>query len=117
MSCPSNYINASACPPGTSYVCCEVPTKQNSELWDLEEGAPQVWRLFRPRYCENKTYLDSVTAKVPRTYAPKRDFKHLAQKVEVEIGRSSENIIWNKGHYSQKTKLLRKFYKTFHNSP
>ena len=114
MSCPGNYINASACPPGKSYVCCEVPTKQNSELWNMgKEGAPQVWRsLFELGIVKNKTYLDSVTVKVPRTYAvPKRDFKHLAQKVEVEIGRLSENIIWNKDALFSKNEIIEEVLK------
>lgn len=69
-STPGGYVEAAACPPGQSYVCCEATTEVGSELWENPEPfADIIWQeLMQHNIVKGEKPLDLLQVKVSSTY-------------------------------------------------
>lgn len=107
-SIPGGYIKASPCPPGLSYVCCEVPTSKGSKIWqEGEAGAEKVWKsLAHYEIVRGNKPVETMTVNAPQTFVlPRRNHPELVDQISRQIG-EHERIVWNRTPTFSKNEII-----------
>ncbi|MBL91647.1 MAG: hypothetical protein CMH56_07515 [Myxococcales bacterium] len=104
MSIPTNYGHRNA-PDGKGYLCCEVPTPLDSELWDNSENlADRLWEEARAMgLVKDQPYDDYWTIKTPVSYkVPKKGYEAELERTLKKIPFHQEILGCGDWEYSKK---------------
>ena len=90
-SVPGGYVEASACPAGQSYICCEVPTVRDSAVWQSPDAyAERVWQeAVAYGVVNGGEPRDQLVVPVPATYKlPKLGYSEQCQALlsQLDLG-------------------------------
>ena len=104
MSIPTNYGEKNA-PDGKGYLCCEVPTPLDSELWANSENlAERLWEEARAMgMVKDQPYDDYWTIKTPVSYkVPKKGYEAELERTLKKIPFHEEILGCGEWEYSKK---------------
>lgn len=102
-SVPGSY-GKNNCPEGLSYVCCEIPTKFNSSVWNNpEKFTDRVWQEIQEyQVVKGDRYKDVLTVKIPTSYKlQKVGYKQAIEQINRSLSTENRLIGADKWDFSK----------------
>jgi protoporphyrinogen oxidase len=106
-SVPGSYGRGN-CPPGQSYVCCEVPTRLERAEWqEPERFTARVWEEAKRLGVASGEPLAVRVQKTPVSYkAPRREFHEKSELLRARLAREPSLVVTDEWAFSTTRTVL-----------